>query len=387
MLVTRRDHVEEVGGLLKQFRVVAIVGARQVGKTTLARSIAAAWRGSVTYLDLEDPAHLRRLSDPMLALRGLEGLVVIDELQRVPELFPVLRVLADRPKSARFLVLGSAAPSLLQQASESLAGRIAYHELRGFSLDEAGSDRTDRLWLRGGYPLSYLARSDDESFRWRREYLRTFLERDVPQFGFKVPSETLRRLWSMLAHTHGGVLNNAELGRSMGMSAPAVRHHLEILQAAYVVRLLPPFAENLAKRQVKAPKVYVVDAGLLHVLLGIHSGAALVGHPKAGASWEGFALSEVLTRLRAFPEEAFFWATHQGAELDLLVLRGRRRLGYEFKLSSAPEVTKSMRIAIDDLKLDSLDVVHAGDETYALADGIRALSLRRLAEDLKPPRR
>lgn len=322
----------------------------------------------------------------MLALEGLEGLVVIDEVQLGPELFPVLRVLSDRrPLLCRFLVLGSASPGLLRQSSESLAGRIAYHELGGLALDEARIGDLDRLWVRGGFPLSFLAASDAESAEWCQEFIRTFLERDLPHLGSAVlPVVTLRRFWTMVAHVHGAIWNVSDFARSFGVSDNTVRRYLDLLTSTFVVRQLQPWYENVRKRQVKAPKVYLADSGLLHSLLNLIDREDVLSHPKAGASWEGFALAEVTARLGARHDETFFWATHAGAEIDLAVIRGRRRLGFEFKRTVAPKVTRSMRIAHEDLKLDSIDVIYAGDETFPLAEGIRAVALSRLWDDLEP---
>jgi hypothetical protein len=297
----------------------------------------------------------------------------------------VLRVLADRARSpARFLVLGSATPELLQQTSESLAGRLAFHELGGFSIEEVGVKRLDQLWLRGGFPRSFLARSGRESLDWRLDFIRTFLERDVPQLGVSIPSTTLRRFWAMLAHYHGQVWNASEFSRSFGVSDMTVRRYLDLLAATFVVRILQPWHENLAKRQVKSPKVYLADSGLLHALLGIGTREDLERHPKVGASFEGFAISAIADRLRAQWNECFFWATHAGAELDLLVVRGRTRIGFEIKRTVAPAVTPSMRTALTDLGLSRLDVIHAGDRTYGLAPRIRAVALGRLLDDVTP---
>jgi len=387
MILTRRRHLHQLTDLLTRYPIVALVGARQVGKTTLARQLVAHTGHPSIVFDLENPIDVARLADPMLALQALRGVVVLDEIQRRPDLFPVLRVLADRPqRPARFLVLGSAAPALLQQSSESLAGRIHYYELGGFALDEVGLEACDRLWLRGSFPAAFLARSEATSADWRRDFVRTFLERDLPQLGVRVPATTLRRFWTMLAHYHAQVWNSAELSRAFGVTAPTVRHYLDTLTAALVLRQVPPWFENLGKRQVKAPKVYLADSGLLHTLLGIPTREALEGHPKVGASWEGFALGEVITRLRAYPEECFFWATHAGAELDLLVVSGTQRWGFECKRTVAPRLTRSMYIALADLRLERLDVIHAGEDTFPLADNVRAVALRRIFEDLAPIR-
>ncbi|MBN1420122.1 MAG: ATP-binding protein [Planctomycetes bacterium] len=384
-MIDRAKERAIVEGLLSRHRAVAIVGARQVGKTTLANEVAARFRGSATVFDLEDPRDLARLSDPMLALGERRGLVVIDEIQNRPDLFPIIRVLADRRRPAvRFLLLGSASPGLIRRTSESLAGRVAYHELRGFTAEEVGEAALRRLWFRGGFPLSFLARSDRASAEWRREFLRTFLERDLPQLGIPIAAQTLRRFWSMLAHYHGQIWNASEFGRAFGVSDNTVRHYLDILEGTFVVRRLPPFHANLAKRQVKAPKIYIADGGILHVLLGIESFRDLEGHPKVGASWEGFALDHVVRHIGARPEEMFFWATHTGAEIDLLVARGRTRLGFEFKRTTAPSLTKSMHSALADLDLARLYVVHAGTDSFPLAPKVRAVALQEIRKGLKP---
>jgi len=384
-VIERAQHIAALEALLQHYPVVAILGIRQVGKTTLAKQLLTRYTGPSTVFDLEDPADLARLANPMLALRELPGLVVLDEVQRLPELFPILRVLADRPGTpARFLVLGSAGPDLLKQSSESLAGRIAYHDLEGFTLAEVGEAALRTLWLRGGLPCSFLADSDPMSADWRNRFVRTFLERDLAELGIQIPSATLRRFWTMIAHYHGQIWNGSELARAFGVAGTTVARYLDILSGALVVRQLAPWHENLQKRQVKSPKVYVIDSGLLHSLLNLPTFPDLEAHPKIGASWEGFGLAEVIARLGARPEECFFWATHSGAELDLLVVRGRRRLGFEFKYSDAPQITRSMHLALADLKLDRLDMVHAGEHTFPLAERVRALALSRLTEDLAP---
>jgi hypothetical protein len=383
--LARPAHLSRLRALLRRSPIVAILGARQVGKTTLARDLARDWAKTVTRFDLEDEADLARLQDPMLTLRERRGLVILDEVQRRPDLFPTLRVLADRPRRpARFLVLGSASPPLLRQSSESLAGRIAFYEMPGFSLREVGPARRDRLWLRGGFPRSFLAGSEEESRSWRRDFVRTFVERDLPQLGVLVPGATLGRFWSMLAHYHGQIWNSNEFARSFGVSDVTVRKYLDLLTATFVVRQLRPWFENLGKRQVKSPKVYLTDSGLLHTLLGIESSEDLDRHPKVGASFEGFGIQAVVDQLRARWDECHFWATHAGAELDLLVVRGRKRFGFEIKRTVAPGITPSMRGAIEALGLQRLDVIHAGDHTFPLAPRIRAVALRRILEDLKP---
>lgn len=384
MMETIREHdLSRVRLLLGEFPVVALLGARQVGKTTLARQLAAAYSEPVAWFDLEDPADLARLDDPGLELRPLEGLVVLDEIHRLPDIFQLLRVLADRPgPPARFLVLGSASPELLRQTSESLAGRVAFHELDGFGLDEV--DDLERLWLRGGFPRSYLARSEPASRRWRDGFIRTLLARDLPELGSTIPSATLRRFWAMLAHWHGQIWNGAEFARAFGVSHATVRRYLDLLTSVFVVRQLQPWFENISKRQVRSPKVYIGDSGILHALLGLTTRTDIVSHPKVGASWEGLVIQQIAHLLRAPAEHCFHWSTHTGAELDLLVMDGARRYGFEVKRSEAPKLTRSMRSALETLNLDRLDVVHAGTARYRLADGVRALPAAELADTLGP---
>lgn len=383
-MIERHRHLAAVENLLRQFPVVAILGARQIGKTTLARQLANRRKGKVTVFDLESPEDQSLLADPLLALRPIRGLVIIDEVQRRPELFASLRVLVDEPRvKRRFLVLGSASPELLLQSSETLAGRIAYHELDGFGLEDVGAKYTLRLWRRGGFPRSFLARSEAHSLTWRRALIGTYLERDIPALGLRLPAATLRRFWMMVAHYHGQVWNASELGRSFGIAHTTVQRYLDVLAETFMVRQLPSWHENIGKRQVKAPKVYIRDSGLLHALLGLGTEREIVSHPKVGASWEGFALESVVSRLEARPEECFFWATHQGAELDLLIVRGARRIGFEFKRTTTPSVTRSMRSAQEDLRLSELSVVHAGTRSGSLAPGIRAVAFSRLLDDVE----
>jgi len=383
-MIERTRHLDRVSDLFRTHPVVAILGARQVGKTTLARQFAQRFNGPVTRFDLEDPDDLARLAEPRLALDSLDGLIVLDEIQRRPDLFSILRVLVDRPgRRTRFLVLGSAAPELLRQTSETLAGRIAHHDLDGFALDEVGTAAADDLWLRGGFPRSFLADADTDSFEWRRAFVRTFLERDLPALGVQVPSPTLHRFWQMLAHYHAQTWNGAELARAFGVAATTVRRYLDVLSAALVVRTLPSWSANIAKRQVRSPKVYIADTGLLHALLGIERRADLEAHPKVGASWEGFVIRELVTHLGARPEELFFWATHAGAELDLLVVRGQRRVGFEIKRTTAPATTRSMHAARESLQLARIDVIHAGDRTFPLGESIHAIAFSRLRDDVE----
>lgn len=382
-MISRKSYIETLRRRLDQFPVVALIGARQVGKTTLAKQFSRTYKGPVRHFDLENTEDLQALREPMLVLRELRGLVVIDEIQRLPDLFQILRVLADRPRRpARFLVLGSASIELLQQSSESLAGRISYCEIDGFSIREIGASQTDRLWLRGGFPRAYMATSNQRSMAWREEFLRTFIERDMPQLGFKTPAETLKRFWTMLAHWHGQVWNASEFGRALGFSDHAVRRYLDALTSALVVRQLRPWHANVAKRQIKSPKVYVQDSGLMHALLKIRSHSELTSHPKVGASWEGFMIGEIIQHLGLRGDDAHFWGTHSGAELDLLVTRGTQAVGFEIKRTLAPQLTPSMRAAIEALELRRLFVIHAGEQTFPLSKQVLAVSCRRLTEDI-----
>jgi predicted AAA+ superfamily ATPase len=356
--------------------VVSLLGPRQVGKTTLARLIAEDHPDRHVF-DLENPVDATRLREPLTALGPLKGLVVLDEVQRQPELFPLLRVLADRrPLPARFLLLGSASPSLVRGVSESLAGRVAFVDLHGFDLGEVGAANWRQLWWRGGYPRAFLAGDHVAARDWLEALVRTLLEREVPQLGITIPAATLRRFWSMVAHYHGQTWNAAEFARSLGSAESTARRYLDLLTSMFLVRQLPPWFENLAKRQVKAPKVYVRDCGLLHTLLGVASPAVLEGHPKLGGSWEGFALEQVVARLGE--RNVWYWATHSGAELDLLTEIGGRRFGVEFKHADAPALTKSMHVAHQDLKLERLLVITPGAQSYPLAAWAEVVGIRDL---------
>ena len=375
IMIERPFDLQLVRRALKRSRIVALLGPRQSGKTTLARQLVAA--DSLNYFDLEDPPSLARLTEADSALRPLRGMVVIDEIQRRPDLFPLLRVLADRkPLPARFLILGSAAPELLKQSSETLAGRLETVPLEGFRLADLGTRMQTRHWLRGGFPLSFTARTEADSVAWRKQFLQTFLERDLPQFGVTIPSVALRRFWNMLAHYHGQIWNAAELARALAVNESTVRRYLDLLTGVFMVRQLPPWFENLGKRQVKAPKIYLRDTGLLHTLLGITNQHDLEHHPKVGASWEGYAVEEVLKALQ--PDEAYFWATHNGAELDLLLFKNGRRIGVECKRADAPTLTPSMRTALTDLKLDELYVVYPGEKRYPLTKQVEVVPLAQL---------
>ena len=377
MRVERRAIIEAIRTALHRNPVVVLTGPRQAGKTTLARELLP--EDSPGYFDLEDPVSLARLEEPMTALAPLEGLVVIDEVQRRPDLFPVLRVLVDRRKrTARYLILGSASGDLLRQSSESLAGRMERIVIGGFSLGELGSHSSRRLWFRGGLPLAYLAPTGADSLVWRREFILTLLERDLPQWGVRVPAAALLRLWTVVAHYHGQVWNNAEPARALGVSHTTCRRYFDLLTDALMLRQLQPWHANLKKRQVKSPKVYVRDSGLLHQLLGIKTDKDLVTHPKVGASWEGFVIEQILASEPH--DEACFWATHQGAEIDLILRRGDRLLGVECKRADAPRLTPSIRIAMEDLDLERVAVVYPGPKRYPLTDSVEVVPLDSLAD-------
>jgi len=362
---------------LRRSPVTVLLGPRQCGKTTLTRHLVPT--DSLNYFDLEDPQSLARLNEPDTALRPLKKLIVIDEVQRRPDLFPLLRVLADRrPVPARFLLLGSASPELLKQSSETLAGRLEIVPLEGFRLADLGAAAQDRHWLRGGFPRAYTPRREADSVSWRRQFLQTFVERDLPQLGIRIPAMAVRRFWSMLAHYHAQTWNAAELARALAVNEATVRHYLDLLTGVFMVRQLPPWHENLGKRQVKAPKVYVRDSGLLHSLLGIADRRDLENHPKVGASWEGYAVEEVIKALH--PDETYYWATYNRAELDLLLFKNGQRIGVECKRADAPVLTPSMRIAMADLKLDHLYVVYPGEKAYTLGKKIEVVPLSRFVK-------
>lgn len=371
-MIKRLKLTQQIQKAIQRGRVVALTGPRQCGKTTLAREFLSA--GKKNYFDLEDTDDLLRLEEAKSALAGLHGLVVIDEIQRKPDLFPLLRVLSDRkPLPAKFLILGSASPVLLKQSSESLAGRIETISMSGFSLEEVTHAKLKTHWFRGGFPHSFLARTHESSFAWRKQFVQTFLERDVPQMGLSIPAPTLRRFWTMLAHSHAQLWNAADPAASLGVSQPTVRKYLDYLDHLLMVRQLQPWHENLGKRQVKAPKIYVRDTGLLHLLLGIQNEKEFQNHPKRGASWEGYVIEELFKQVQ--PDDAYFWATHNRAELDLLFLKNGRKIGFEIKLNSRPSMTPSMRIAVRDLKLEKLFVIYPGKENYDLDDRIQVTSI------------
>lgn len=381
-MLNRSELTGRIRAALSRARIVVLVGPRQVGKTTLARSFLPP--DDPNYLDLENPEVEALLVQSMTALQARRGLVVIDEVQRAPEIFKTLRVLADRENvPAKFLLLGSAGPALLKQSSESLSGRIEIIEIAGFNLGETGVGDMNTLWRRGGFPLSFTARTEEDSRVWRQHFISSFLERDLPQLGLNVPAPAMRRFWAMLAHYHGQTWNAADPARSLGVSEPTVRKYLDWLTGTFMVRQLQPWHENIGKRQVKAPKIYFRDSGLLHELLGIRDESALATHPRSGASWEGFAVEQIL-RIAA-PDEAYFWATYAGAELDLLMIKDGRRVGVEIKRVDAPRLQPSMQIAMRDLKLDALYVVYPGAQRYAIAERIEAVPLAALQKTSRKP--
>ena len=375
MIIQRPKLIHQLRATLRQNPVTALLGPRQCGKTTLALTLDLGRKS--TYFDLENPLDRARLQNPLRALENLKGVVVIDEIQRQPELFELLRVLSDRrPLQTHFLILGSASLELIRRSSESLAGRIAFVDMGGFSLTEIGFQKLYRLWFRGGFPRSFLARTEADSAAWRENFIRTFLERDIPQLGIRVPSLTLRRFWTMVAHYHGQIWNGSEIGASLGIAHTTSRQYLDVLTGAFVIRELPPWFENTGKRTVKSPKVYIRDSGLLHSLLRITDFRGLEEHPKLGASWEGFVLEQILNS--AGERDAYFWATHGGAELDLILIRRGKRWGFEIKYADAPTLTKSMGIAKKDLRLKHLWVIYPGKKAYPLEEGIDCIGLGEL---------
>lgn len=378
MEIIRKSMTMQLDHSIRHFRVTALLGPRQCGKTTLARSYDTSREN---YFDLEDPLDQARLQNPRDVLGGLTGLVIIDEFQRQPDLFPILRVLADRQdQPARFLILGSASPQLMKGAAESLAGRVNFIHMGGLNCEEVGTDTRNRLWLRGGFPESYLAPSDEVSSRWRRSFVQTFLRQDIPSFGIDVSPERLRRFWIMAAHYHGQTWNSSAIAKSLDCSHTTARAYLDILTDSFVMRQLSPFVTNLKKRIVKAPKVYLRDSGLLHSLLQIETLSNLQSNPRYGASWEGFALEQLCSVLGLEPDETFFWGTHGGAEMDLIVERGGKRYGFEFKVTEKPSVTHSMTIAQADLDLAKVYLVYPGELSFPLRDKMETLGYAQIPE-------
>jgi len=379
-MIQRAEIKERLQTALKRSRAVALLGPRQCGKTTLARELVNS--ASLNYFDLEDSESMSRLADPKTALAPLKGIVVIDEVQRRPDLFPVFRVLLDRePLPAKFLILGSASPDLLQQSSESLAGRLEMIVMDGFGLAEVGLKKDSRLWLRGGFPLSFLAKNDVDSFMWRKSFIQMFLDRDLRQQGINIPTVSLHRFWTMIAHSHGQIWNAAPPASSLGVSEHTVRRYLDILTGVFMVRQLQPWHANIKKRQVKAPKVYIRDSGILHALLGLKSESEILRHPLCGASWEGFIMEEVIRSID--PDDVYFWATHNGAEIDLVLTKGGRMYGIECKRADAPAMTPSMKIALEDLKLESISVIYPGEKRYSLHKKVGVVPFKAITGGMK----
>ena len=357
-------------------KVCALLGPRQCGKTTLSKDFAKLYQiPNINIFDLENPLDLERLNEPMLALSDLQGFIIIDEIQYKPNLFPILRVLADN-KNIKFLVLGSASRDLIKQGSETLAGRIGYIEMTPFDISE--TFEVNRLWLRGGFPLSYLSKDEELSVMWRQNYIKTFLERDIPNLGFSIPAAQLRKFWIMICHYHGGIFNASELGKSLGISYHTAKHYLEILEGTFMIRVLQPWYENLKKRQVKTPKIYFRDSGIYHTLLGLNNNELLSHSPKLGASWEGFALEQIIRFYKVEPEECYFWASHSTAEIDLLIFKNGRRIGFEFKYTDTPKITPSMKLSLEYLKLDQIKVIFPGNIKFKLSEQIEAVGLESL---------
>lgn len=376
MIIKRPFYINQLNTAVKRSPVTALLGPRQCGKTTIARMFGK--NRVTTFFDLESKSDQQRLQNPELVLGGIDGLIILDEIQIMPDLFSVLRVLADRPKSkTKFLILGSASPDIIKNVSETLAGRIEFVEMTGFGLQETGSKRWQESWLRGGFPRSFLADSDEDSLVWRENFIQTFLERDIPQLGITIPATAMRRFWTMLSHNHGQIWNASKLGRAMGLSDKTVRSYLDILSGTFMVRQLQPWYENTAKRQVKSPKIYIRDSGILHGLLNLPDMHTLYSHPQIGVSWEGFAIEQILNLLR--PAQAYFWATHNGAEIDLFFIDHGKRFGFEIKFNESPVITKSMRIALNDLQLDHLWVIYPGQHTYPVDEKITVMPISEIS--------
>lgn len=371
-MLKRETLQQSIENAIDDYKIVALLGPRQCGKTTMARWIAEKHKDAV-FFDLEDPENPLQEERAKTVLKKYNGLVVIDEIQLQPSLFSLLRVLSDDPKnSSKFLILGSASPAIVKNVSETLAGRVALMEMNGFFVNEVSSSKMDSLWLKGGFPISFLADSERTSFHWRQNFIKTFLERDIPQLGIRIPSERLRRFWTMIAHYHGNIWNGSEIARSLGTKEPAARHYLDILSGTYVVRQLQPWHENLGKRLVKSPKVYIRDTGLLHALLGLQTFDSLLSHPKLGLSWESWCIEQII-HLTDSVNSAWFYATHGGAELDLLIIRNGKRIGFEFKYMDAPKTTKSMHHVIEDLHLEKLYIVYPGENDFPFSEKIELL--------------
>lgn len=380
MQIQRTFEIELLKKLLKNNPITAILGPRQCGKTTLSRQISSQWPSCVTIFDLESPRDIQRLYDPLLALEGVEGLVIIDEIQRSPDLFPVLRVLSDRPVKTKYLILGSASRDLIKQSSESLAGRISYLEIGGFSLRLVGAKKAEKLWTRGTFPRSFLASSEAASYQWRQDFIATFLERDMPQLGLNIPAKSLGRFWRMLTHYHGQIFNASEIGKSLEVSDHTAQRYMDLLAGTFMVRQLRPWYYNTKKRIIKRPKIYFRDSGIFHALLALEGKKDILSHPKLGASWEGFALEEVIKAVQLKEDEAFFWGVHSAAELDLVFEKKGKLYGIKVKYTQAPSLTPSMRFALSELSLKHLWVIYPGKERYSLGRDVTVIPLTGLGE-------
>lgn len=375
-MIERYKFLQLIEDHFKIHKVCALLGPRQCGKTTLSQEFASLKNiPRINIFDLENYSDLERLEDPLLTISDLQGFVIIDEIQYKPNLFSTIRVLVDK-KDIKFLVLGSASRDLIKQSSETLAGRIGYIEITPLVSSESQSLTVDNLWIRGGFPLSYLAGNDELSFLWRQNYIKTFLERDISRLGFSIPAVRLRRFWMMLCHYHGGIFNASELGKSLGISYHTAKNYLDILEGTFMIRVLQPWYENLKKRQVKTPKIYFRDSGIYHALLGLNNYESMAISPKIGPSWEGFALEQVINHNNAEPEECYFWSAHGVAEIDLIIIKNGKRIGFEFKYSSTPKITKSIEIALNDLKLNQVKIIFPGDKIYKLSDKVEAIGLK-----------
>ena len=370
-MINRKKDIDNVKELLELFPATAILGARQCGKTTLAKQFPVDH-----YFDLENPRDLVKFDNPQLLLEDLRGLIVIDEIQRKPDLFPLLRYLIDNDLKKKFLILGSASGKLMRQSSESLAGRIAYYRLGGLRLSDVGFDNIDKLWLTGSFPKAFTSKTNSAAFLWLDNYISTFLERDIPQLGINIPAVTLRRFWIMLSHYHAQVLNYSEIANSFGISDHTVRKYIDILSGTFMIRVLHPWYVNIGKRLVKRPKIYFRDSGVFHDLLSVNSNNNLLEHNKLGASWEGFALEIIANILEKRDQELFFWRTHSGSEVDLFWQDSGKNLAIEFKFSDAPKLNKSMKTSIEALDLSHLWVVYPGKDIYKLNKKITVLPLK-----------
>jgi len=375
MQIQRTAEIALLNRLLRNNPIVAILGPRQCGKTTLARQFSSQWPKQVTVFDLESPRDTQRLQEPLLALGNVDGLVIIDEIQRSPDLFPVLRVLADRQKKVKYLILGSASRDLIRQSSESLAGRISYAEIGGFSLSLLGPEKAEKLWIRGTFPRSFLSSSEAASYQWRQDFIATFLERDIPQLGINIPARSLGRFWRMLAHYHGQIFNASEIGKSLGISDHTAQRYLDLLSGTFMVRQLRPWFYNTKKRIIKRPKIYFRDSGILHALFTLEGKKDILLHPKLGASWEGFALEEAIKTARLTEDEAFFWGVHAAAEIDLVFQKKGGLYGVGVKYAQAPTVTRSMNAALQDLSIKHLWILYPGKESYPLGRNVTVIPL------------